>query len=155
MKSHKSRRHNLAYIITICLTLAVSDAQSSSCVENKGSLESPMDYGSAEQIKDLKATLQSGCDVIGRAWSPLNGTGKFLILDSNANVLVRITVRQAVTPSWETWSGFTAADISNDDPADGYDLANYTVEQDNLPVANRVVTPAIEETINRLNALVR
>jgi hypothetical protein len=106
-----------------------------------------MDYGSAEQIKDLQTTLQSGCEVIGRTWSPLSGVRKFLVLDGNANVLARVTASQSGSPSWETWSDFTKRDVLNDDPADGFDLPNYSADNAS---AKSVVTPQIAETVKTL-----
>jgi hypothetical protein len=85
--------------------------------------------------------------MIGRTWSPLSGTRKFLVLDGNANVLVRVTADQSGSPSWETWSDFTKNDVLNDDPADGFDLPNYSF--DNARAKN-VVTSRIGEIIDTL-----
>ena len=138
----------------LSLTLSFS-AFANDCVSNKGRLDDQMSYGSSDQIVDLQSSITSGCSVIGRAWSPIAGVQKFLVLDVDAGALVRITVDQTGNPSWETWSGFTENDIFSDDPADGYDLSNYNVEQGDLTIANRVVTENIKATIEALVARIQ
>jgi len=111
-----------------------------------------MGYGSSDQLLDLQSSVAGGCGVVGRTWAPIAGLRKFLVLDIDAGALVRVSVDQTGNPSWETWSSFTENDLLNDEPADGYDLGNYNVEQGDLTIANRVMTEKISATIEELVA---
>ena len=44
--------------------------------------------------------------------------------------MIRWTKPIAEDPSYELWHGFSKNDLLKDDPADGFDLPNYTTKLD-------------------------
>lgn len=123
----------MKHLTMTLLFLLISMSAWGECVKDFGT---PEWFGSYEQLQYIQKEIKSNrCDFVQIFWKnkavyPLKRPLRMLAVDVSQGVMIRTRV----TPwewdrySWELWYGFDKSMILNDDPSDGFDLPNYTVE---------------------------